>query len=442
MILDQRLVIKQLSKHGELLDCINCFPGKVTVLYAETNANLLPFRQAISDQVSGRKFSVTYNGKPFISSEHKLIGFEGDLSAHATVRSYFAEFKLSDTDLESLLTSFGLFEYANTPLTELPSDHCHRVEILAGCLDKSKILILDSPFDALHSTYKRKFADLLLNDAVAKDRIILITSVNIDRDLWIDTTNIDFIQVGSAIDRTVGYGSGRDRLQEEIQKLRNSLLVTDKGNDKDNIAKFIFQPHVLRRTSLALSTIALALLLIVFSIQSSSTITQDSIHIASTQNTQSSAKDSDLSRISTPVVDSMVSPTPPNNESINNTKVSKEQEGVVTVKADTAPMLIKTTLDFYPVDVKREVIKAFRNQGRVIAAANSAARLQKRSNVTRENTLFDSLRELKSGSTSSANAPYLENHHEYGSDMSERQEEIRRRFLEALQRASDQAELE
>jgi len=229
---EDRLVIKQLSKHGELLDCINCFPSKVTVLRAESETDLVPYRQAVSGQVSGKKFSVSYNNKNFIQSEHIVIGFGSWLPGSESVSEVLVSFGVLNEQAPALLNTFGLAGLESKVIADLTLDYLRRLELLCASYSKARVVVLDSPFEPINSLYKDKFAELILNDTLTNNRITVVTRLCYRPEQWVGNETIERIQVGSTIQKTVGFGAKSNEIKDIVSQLRKSGVLNAPVNEQ------------------------------------------------------------------------------------------------------------------------------------------------------------------------------------------------------------------
>ena len=71
----ERLQIKLLSNSGELLRCVNCFAGQVTVLRGHSSADLQPYLRALAGIPGPERVSITIDDNEYSASHSNLIGF-------------------------------------------------------------------------------------------------------------------------------------------------------------------------------------------------------------------------------------------------------------------------------------------------------------------------------------------------------------------------------
>ncbi len=220
----RKLQLKHLSKRGELVRCINCFAGQVTVLRAASGTDLLLYQRALAGIPGPERFSITVDGNSFIPQEHILIGFgENFKGEERTTSDYLLSSGLNEPTAHSLLSSYELDSVANTPCNTLTPEQERRLRLLHACYTTSKVSILHNPFDSLASQWKERFAKLLTDRARDAEQIFLLTSLSYRPQCWIGNETINRVQVGENIQKTIGFGSGGGDANDLIQQVRESF---------------------------------------------------------------------------------------------------------------------------------------------------------------------------------------------------------------------------
>ncbi|MCB0332549.1 MAG: hypothetical protein KDD55_03555 [Bdellovibrionales bacterium] len=220
----RKLQLKHLSKRGELVRCINCFAGQVTVLRAASGTDLLLYQRALAGIPGPERFSITVDGNPFIPQEHNLVGFgENFQSEQRTVLEYLLTSGLNETTSRSLLSSYELDRAADSPCSSLSHEQERRLRLLHACYTSDKVSILHNPLDSLASQWKERFAKLLTDRAREGEQIFLLTSLSYRPQCWIGNETINRVQVGENIQKTIGFGSGGSDANDLIQQVRESF---------------------------------------------------------------------------------------------------------------------------------------------------------------------------------------------------------------------------
>jgi hypothetical protein len=478
---EEILVIKHLSKRGELLDCINCPAGKLSVLRAEQESDLIPFRQALHGDVSGQKFSIFINNDPFQPGESIYIGFGSWLPKDNTVLEILTNAGVASGQLESLAINFGLSDILSKKSEELSDDYLRRLELLVATYSNSKVIVLDSPFEPIPHIWKDKFADLILSDVQSRNRIMVFTRLCYRPETWVGNSIVNRVQVGSSVKKTIGYGQDASDFNKLVRELRQNV-ASPGGASTSSPSEVNSQPPLgsvfaemnLKKQSNSRTgfswaamplrqrygVVALASFLVlavggavVFS------RTTEPVVVASNANTPTiapvvipSSVKSEVPTIA--VVNLNVNPSaPPAEVAGKEVKAESDQEASASIDKEVDVQsepkvemaVVKppapTSLDGYSNEIKVAIVEAF-NEKDIDLGVVAAAYKPTKSVVEEEDNPFKAISKLapsKETSDSSYGSSYTSDYNsspQVDSDFAARQEEIRRRFLEALQRAN------
>ena len=98
-----RLQIKVLSDHGEVISQVNCPRGSITVLRGYKASDLEPFKRTFAGTPGPERVVITVDETPYEREENVLVGFgESDWNPETTVESYLSKF-MSSSAVEPLL---------------------------------------------------------------------------------------------------------------------------------------------------------------------------------------------------------------------------------------------------------------------------------------------------------------------------------------------------
>ncbi|RMG41580.1 MAG: hypothetical protein D6719_08325 [Candidatus Dadabacteria bacterium] len=220
----EKLQIKELSASGQLLNCINCFAGQVTVLRAVSASALAPYQRALSGVTAAERFSITLDGKQYSPADHVLVGFgESFHGDNTTLEDYMASGGVPAGNIESLLISYGLIEVSNKPLSSLTSCQQRRARILNALYQPNKVIVLNNPFEPLSSKWRERFAELVVNHARSHKTIVVVPSLSVRPECWIDNEYIARIQVGETLQKTIGFGQSEAGSEDLVHKMREIL---------------------------------------------------------------------------------------------------------------------------------------------------------------------------------------------------------------------------
>jgi hypothetical protein len=217
----RQLQIKQLSPNGQLLNCVNCYSGQVSVLRTTVHAAIQPYINAFAGIPGPERFVIELNQEPYAAHAHNLIGFgERFVSEDGTAGEFLARNKIPVNQLHSLFISFGLENCKDLLCTKLSRCEERRLRILAAVYDANKILIINDPFDPISTEWRERFAELLVNFVRTKSQIAIIPFLSYRPECWIDNEFIARIQVGEAIQKTIGFASQSTNIQAMINQIR------------------------------------------------------------------------------------------------------------------------------------------------------------------------------------------------------------------------------
>ncbi|MDC0359018.1 hypothetical protein OAO01_09400 [Oligoflexia bacterium] len=218
---DRKFQIKLLSKSGELLRCINCFGGQVTVFRAVSSSALQPFQRALAGIPGPEKIVITLDGESYTPEMAKLIGFgESMATANVTVADYLQEAGMPAGSIQASLLAFGLDGIAESTCQQLSKDQERRLTLIAATAKVDNVLIINNPFEDISSQWRERFAEHILAFARNNRQIVVIPSLSYRPESWIDNELIARVQVGENLQRTIGFGSDPSQMNEVISQVR------------------------------------------------------------------------------------------------------------------------------------------------------------------------------------------------------------------------------
>jgi len=220
----KKLQIKMLSNSGELLSVVTCHAGQVSVFRAASASDIRPYQRALSGSSGGERFSVSLDGHEYVADEHTLIGF-GESAPHrdTTVRDLLQHAGMLEGSVDGLLIAYGLSHAGDTLCSELTQDEERRVRLLAATATPSKVVILNEPFDPIASSWRERFAELLVSFARSSGGMVVVTSLSFRPEGWIDNDSVARIQVGQTAQRTVGFRARSATTTKLVEQLRQMI---------------------------------------------------------------------------------------------------------------------------------------------------------------------------------------------------------------------------
>ncbi|MCB0319195.1 MAG: hypothetical protein KDD56_10610 [Bdellovibrionales bacterium] len=445
----QRLQVKVLSDHGEVVTQVNCPKGSITVLRGYKQSDLEPFKSAFAGIPGPERIVINVNNAPYEREENILIGFgENDLIPEVTVEDFFAKF-MSTSAVEPLLFSYGLDGIAKKTLSSLPSDEKRRVQILSALYQEGKAVILNLPFEPIATSWREKYASYLLEQCVANDKILVVVNLDYRPECWVDNPNIIRIQLGEDVHKTIGFGAGNSGINELIQNIRTSIKQDEtlgqavervqkesaprpvnEDRDRKTTAEVkeklippLIDPGLFSKLLKPIAACMFALLITLIYLTNNK-----AANLNANNHTKNSTQSKEFAK--TPVKS-------PKREVASNAVPDYKQ---VINRPEISPNVI----DLYPTAIKQSLLSALRNPNPpFLQSAEIKKPTIKKSAVDQQAaSLLSALQDLSGTAPESLNSAE-DNTTSLGSsaalsyeEREERREIIRQKFLEAIQKAS------
>lgn len=228
----KQLQIKQLNPSGQLLNSVNCYSGQISVFRAATQSAIQPYINALAGVPGPDRFVIEIDHEPYLPHQHSLIGFGERFSASdSIVEDYLILQGVPENILNSMLTSYGLEESRSTPCVKLSRCEERRLRILGAIYQKNRILIINDPFEPISFEWRERFADLIVNFARSKSEIVVVPHLSYRPECWIDNEFISRIQVGENLQKTIGLASQAVELQSMLTQLRQEQLTPESPHE-------------------------------------------------------------------------------------------------------------------------------------------------------------------------------------------------------------------
>jgi hypothetical protein len=229
-----RLSIKLLSRSGEVLNCVHCFAGQVTVLRAIQDHDLLPYQHALAGIPGAERFVLELTGGGIEESTYQpdqqvLIGFGERLPPGKTVAQIFADLQISKPALTGLLHSFGLAEKADSASETLTACESRRIQLLRASFEPARVWVLCDPFDPLGAEWRERLAEFLITQTRDKKLVTVVPRLTFRPQAWIGNDLVARMQVGDSVQKTIGFAGKPDELNRLIAEIRS-----EKGNATAN----------------------------------------------------------------------------------------------------------------------------------------------------------------------------------------------------------------
>lgn len=449
-----KLQVRHLSKSGELLGVYNCPAGQISVFRSSNESDLQPFRRAFAGVPGPERIRILLDDVDFEISEGLTIGLAEKVPVGVTVKQVLLDNGFSEDSMNGQLTHCGLINDKNTELTALSDCARRRVAILVALSSQNKVLICDSPFEPLTGVWKERFAELMLENATGSDKIIVVTRLDYRPEAWIDNSVINRLQVNSTVQKTIGFATDGDDVQAAVRKVREMMaeqasIEEQQAQQRVAISTTIPVQDVAHNTSSSRLTSAS------FPDQSFSIkkkmrrtgliLVGGSLSLVIVAAFILRAFDSNTNSNKLPVKQSSTNITPTTPASvIKQAPKLVISSGTLATPSPTQKLKYKI-LDRYPVPIKQAIIDTFNEK-----IPDSQVRVEpvKTGGTSEENPFRTLMDVTRNNDTSVSNnntpvdstfvaQPSVGSAEVSDEDRRQRQELIRQKFLEAIQRAAE-----
>ena len=220
----RKLQLNLLSQSGELINCVSCFAGQVSVFRAPSYAALEVYQRALAGVPGPERISILLDDKTFIPSEHFFVGF-GELQecSNDTILETFLSYGQQPNAVASLLSSYDIAIDAETRWSDMSKCEARRARLLLATRSRSQVIILNDPLEPLANQWRERFAEILVLHARTNKEIVVVTNLSYRPESWIDNQSIARIQVGEEIQRTIGFGAQSGQGNELVAQLRQMM---------------------------------------------------------------------------------------------------------------------------------------------------------------------------------------------------------------------------
>jgi len=220
----EQIEINRLGSQGEVKRRIRCLAGHITVFRANDPQLLKLFANALMGvTIPGERFTVLLDNTPFNSDVHPRIGFGERFRPDdvTTVGKFLINSGAPTDAIDSLLLSHGLGGLTHEACKNLSPQEERMVRLLGVAYSDQGLVVLNDPFSLVPETWHNTFARDLSNFAWQKRAIVVVPELSARPDDWIENEIVSRVQLETPRKRTIGFGGGGD--DAETQKLIETL---------------------------------------------------------------------------------------------------------------------------------------------------------------------------------------------------------------------------
>jgi hypothetical protein len=215
------LEINRLTASGELKRRVRCLARRITVFRSNTPSELETYALALQGKESTDRFSILLDSAAFTPLNHNLVGFgEKFLPTNTmSVELFLINSGAPADKVEPLLLSCGLGGLGKATVGQLSPSQARILRIVAATQDPKKVLVLREPFHEVPDAWRDKIADLLSDFAWKQHAIVIITNLSYRPQSWIENEVIARVQLERPRQATIGFG-GQSHEAEAIKAIR------------------------------------------------------------------------------------------------------------------------------------------------------------------------------------------------------------------------------
>jgi hypothetical protein len=445
----EKLLIKQLSKSNEAIGLITCLPKKINVFRSQDPQDLAPYKRALTFTPGPERFTLEHANKKLNSSDLVYIGTnDTEILTPENVERF--ENLLANSSIPTVVfEQLGLKESKKKTVKDLSLCELRRLTILELFNLHSKICILVNPFEPIAYNFREQVAEFLIEIAQTQEHIIIVPELNFRPNAWIDNSNIQRIEVGQNLQKTIGFGSAPSELQAMLEEVRQSVKEAPKANPSsmlnDPTPELMESPLTSKQTSKSryfllagVGIIACGIFFFAQRLNIFGDFNLVKVKPVSDVNSTQLASNTNLNK-------------QPQIEKIpQETKIVLEETKKVAKAKEEKK---STVLDLYPKEVKASLLATYSGSSKSVDYQNRKAKavaptnnIVKAGNISAGENLFEALK--KTTGTGKANGSSMDTYSDNdsysdsaesapieGSDE-ERREILREKFRAALERAA------
>ncbi|MDC0357569.1 hypothetical protein OAO01_02045 [Oligoflexia bacterium] len=196
-----------------------CFPGGLTVLTDEEgDGGLMPYTLALSgqplSQQGGERFTITWNGAPLEVAEQTLVGFGEMLPSALSIEAFLLQAGYAKEELLSEMETYELDRINYLNCGQLSATATRQLLLLAALKADTPVLVLNDPFQPFNGRWRGHFAELLVKNAIEKQRVVLITGLSFVPQAWVKREELSYVDVGKAAVRAAKRAESMARIED------------------------------------------------------------------------------------------------------------------------------------------------------------------------------------------------------------------------------------
>ncbi len=221
------LEIFRLDRNGSVTRRINCLPSRITV-FRGNEADRAAYQTALLGEAAQTAFSVLIGKTPLVNTPCNYIGMGPDFSPaySGNVEAYLTAYNLKPAESERLLLSLSLGGLHKCRCTELNLEQQRILRLLAIEAQPEYVHILCDPFRGLSVARREEFAQRLVQFVAEKKGLVVITHLGERPDCWIENEYVSRVELERPRAATIGFGSTGLKREDIMRALSQEAKTT------------------------------------------------------------------------------------------------------------------------------------------------------------------------------------------------------------------------
>lgn len=180
------LVIRRILRAEKGSNTAICKPNHITMLSDEAGGNIAMYQRALSGEKTGETLILEYQGEDFNPLTQLRVGF-GEKLPEIGIKEYLAEIGVPSDEIERVIDVCELRKHLFYTCSQLGSTQARQIELLRVLYSNEKIVILNDPFQPFNGRWREYFAEKLLEDMHAKNRILVVLYLSFVPQSWTES---------------------------------------------------------------------------------------------------------------------------------------------------------------------------------------------------------------------------------------------------------------
>ncbi len=226
----ERLEINRISQTGEVLRKISCLAGRITVFRSNIDREYELYRAALAGWETKDRVSLQLDGVTFSARKACMIGFGEAFASEPgdpTVHDFLLQAGVPDDRVETELLDLGLGGLANQRCKMLGPVQERVLRLVAAIYQNPPVIVLYEPFEQVAEQWREVLGQRLSSLVWKKKSIVVVVRLTNRPECWVENEHVARVQLERPRKRTIGFGSDIDPINEMAMQLRAQSTAID-----------------------------------------------------------------------------------------------------------------------------------------------------------------------------------------------------------------------